>query len=533
MTLATDDIDDFFRKSTPLKTSKPDGAVAEAEMFSTMSASMKATVPAPKSGKHVVLVIGETGSGKSTLINMLTNAFRKGSFDNIRVAIPTKFHRVNEHFAGGCERAVSDVSQSQTDACTAYEFNELGNGISFRFIDTPGLADTRGHKQDERNISKILDVACRETHITAIVVVINGAVPRLLLGLESAMTRFKGSLPDVVLQNIVVVLTNTAKRSMSNFQIEKLFFRPAKLFFMSNSAFSTDPTTWEAADRRDLEADFSSSLETVHALLRYLSEFASISRSAFENLREARFKVKAILHKAQTDMVKLQSILDQLAKAEESMKRHGASAEQFQHFTQQKEVCSKELVDAPTHSTICSECTHMCHESCGLNEISQKGDNAFKNCLAFGQADMCRSCPMSCSFTLHYHARKRVVEKKEKMEEVLQDIKSKYDAAVSGVKTSQNEITTVQGSRKAVQDALDQMKVELESKCRQLKNICSGFNLAEELHITLEQLKREAGMLLNLDAKRNALLFVRSLETMVTTLNEGSAAAVRGSYGTR
>ena len=479
-----------------------------------------------------MLVIGETGCGKSTFINMITNFFRKGSFGNIRVAIPTKYHPKNESFVSvnsntSSERNVDDVSQSQTDTCVSYDF-EPGNHIHFRFIDSPGLGDTRGSKQDEINIGKILQAAGEEECITAIVVVINGSVPRELLGIKAAMVRFQGSIPDVVMNNMVAVFTNATKSSV-NFPMKNLPFNPAAKYYMKNSAFSSDPNKWDAEDRQELEADFQSSLKTIETMLLRLSDFAAISSRDFRSIFELRNKVKEVLHKAQTDMMRLQHVLEQLNRAEESMKRHNSNAEQFQNYTQRKVIVSKELVDAPYHSTICSQCTSMCHKQCGLNEISQKGDNAFKNCAAFGGNDNCHVCKDRCSYTTHYHARKIVTETEENMDEILQDLKSKYDAAVAGQAESQTEIRTIEDAKAAVVHALEAMKQELESNCVDLKKICSRFNLAEELNITLLQMKREAEMMMNLKAKRDALAFVESLDVMVTTLNCGGAAALQKS----
>lgn len=131
---------------------------------------------------HVTcMVLGETGSGKSTVINTLTNYFMSGDPSSLKVSIPTKFHKQNVR-GSHSERDPSDQSQSMTNDCTTYTFRDpRGSGRVIEIIDTPGLADTRGAKQDEINMDLILKAAEKAKSLTSIILVVNGGVARELL----------------------------------------------------------------------------------------------------------------------------------------------------------------------------------------------------------------------------------------------------------------------------------------------------------------------------------------------------------------
>ena len=123
----------------------------------------------------------------------------------------------------------------------------------------------------------------------------------------------------------------------------------------------------------------------------------------------------------------------------------------------------------------------------------------------------CYICPGHCLYTDHYHARKTMKIKQQKLQDVLHDIKAKYDLASRNKTDFQGRITTTQEAKKMLERALKQKLEEIKHKCAELRRICSGFNLAQELHALIDQLKAEATMLRNIEAKQQAEEFIRSL----------------------
>ncbi|CAF1199131.1 unnamed protein product [Rotaria sordida] len=115
-----------------------------------------------------ILLLGESGVGKSTFINAFANYLHFQSLDEAQhekpiVIIPVSFiMTINDNFD---EKIIkfgeidsnenhNDKGQSVTQKCKSYIFN-ISNEKKLRFIDTPGFGDTRGNQQDNLNMEEI------------------------------------------------------------------------------------------------------------------------------------------------------------------------------------------------------------------------------------------------------------------------------------------------------------------------------------------------------------------------------------------
>ncbi|KAF2073583.1 hypothetical protein CYY_005100 [Polysphondylium violaceum] len=488
-------------------------------MSKTTTTTTTTTSTAKQSSNNTVsiLVIGETGCGKSTFINTNTNYFLDGTLENLKVAITTKHLKATENFKND-ELSSGDRTKSQTDSCNNYTFTK--DNTTYVFIDTPGLSDTRGIKQDDINIDKIIDAAEKAKSLSAIILLINGTVPRMTINLQNALSRLRGSIPDSLLNNIFLVLTNCLNCD-KNFDLDsiQINIKPSNIFFMNNSAFSTNPTTWDENSKEYLNFQLQLSFKTITKLLTLIKETEAVPTRDFSEMKIHRSKIKSTLHKATLDIGNLQKLQDNLAIYEAQLEKHNKDKESFKNFTKKNTVTKKQLVPATYHSTICSTCNHVCHDHCGLTETTEKGANIFIGCYCMGGTQNCQICESKCSFTVHYHDKKTMKDVTTTVEEELKDLKDKYMKSINDAHIANNHINSLSDAKKITDAALNKMTQEIVDSCKKLKKLCSGFNLVDELNITLNQMEMEAKKHTSMDARKSADQMIRVIREIVDKLN--------------
>jgi GTP-binding protein EngB required for normal cell division len=444
-----------------------------------------------------VLMCGETGSGKSTIINGLANLCAKSSMldrRNIKVAIPTRYLPQSPEFSGtaGSEVGGSGVS-SQTQSCATYNMTHETPDLIVRLkvIDSPGFSDTRGMSQDEVNMNKIIDaVSSLPQPLTSLVLVLNGATARHTINVRNMISRVRGNMPDAVLKNLVIVCTNctphtcNTDRDAMRAELGLSATDHADFFYIQNSAFSSNPDTWTDDTRREIAKDWKVCSRELQRLLTHLSSKVAVSSGRpvdWQSMRDARMRLKQALHAALLDTQQYRQVLASLDKAELLLQQNSSDVNAFSNYIKRTQQTVTELVDASYHSTICSSCNAVCHNNCGLDEIANRGDNAFRNCAAFS-GDNCHAGSCRCSYTTHYHGRKTMRTSTKTLETVLADIKARHDQAVSGRASAASMLATLASSRANVEQSLRALGQRLLKECEDIRRICSGFNILDELY---------------------------------------------------
>ena len=139
-----------------------------------------AIASANASRAYKVVVLGNTGVGKSSFLNMLAgqeNAFKVG-----------------------------DGAMSETALTSAKNFRFLGrhDGVELRLIDTQGLSDSGGDAKDMQHIKNMVESIKKEEYIDLFIICFDGPSPRFSSYAQSTVTLFRQIFPDFLQHTVLV-----------------------------------------------------------------------------------------------------------------------------------------------------------------------------------------------------------------------------------------------------------------------------------------------------------------------------------------
>lgn len=139
-------------------------------------------------------VVGRTGDGKSTFCNLFLRHFIHRGDSVVMEENPVLIHSPFPE---------SEDAGSQTATPLTKTVGHI------RITDTPGLVDTRGYQQDDRNIDIIVNHIKREQVNHGFLLVINEQAPRFDKAMQDSVKRLLDSFGEEMLTQLGIVFTKS------------------------------------------------------------------------------------------------------------------------------------------------------------------------------------------------------------------------------------------------------------------------------------------------------------------------------------
>ena len=157
-------------------------------------------------GPITVVLIGETGAGKSSLIDLFHFWARESCNEQPKFE-DAKNHSIlrKQNEAGGSQ------SGSQTLGPHQYKLslNFQDRAYSFLLLDTPGMGDISGLKKDDEHIMAILKFVEGTPPVNGIMLMLNGSNCRVSSRTQYILQRLYGMCPKMFENHIYLIFSNT------------------------------------------------------------------------------------------------------------------------------------------------------------------------------------------------------------------------------------------------------------------------------------------------------------------------------------
>ena len=192
-------------------------------LYLLLAKKTKRTVSLPAPTKDInILLLGETGVGKSTWVNGIANYITYDTLDeavcqDLFCPIPTKFtHRDTNNLesfesidvcTGWNKNENPQADQSCTQLPKTYQFSL--EDIRVHLIDTPGIGDTRGVEHDKQNFDNILARVATLNELNGICILLKPNDARVTIVFEYCIKELLKNLHNDACRNIIFCFTNS------------------------------------------------------------------------------------------------------------------------------------------------------------------------------------------------------------------------------------------------------------------------------------------------------------------------------------
>ncbi|KAJ3533254.1 hypothetical protein NM208_g8070 [Fusarium decemcellulare] len=388
-----------------------------------------------------ILILGETGVGKSTWINAFINYLSYESIsdaldaEDFKWVIPCSFQTqsvvdgkfVETEIKIGSSQSEKDGSggQSATQSTEVYAVN-IGK-TRVRLIDTPGIGDTRGVDQDNSNMNDILTVLRTYNNLHGVLILLKPNAARLTVMFRFCIKQLLTHLHRNAANNIVFGFTNTRG---SNYKPGDTFkplnallseYKDVNIGLFENNVYCFDSESFRylAAQKKGIDIghlednrrSWEYSVGECERLVKHCQGITPHQVRSTINLNETRNTIHRLTEPMAFIAEKIRASIDVNNDAIKELRDFELTRHELQQrLFVQKETLKSEKVEQP--QTVCThdDCVEIrtdfegkietattiyktvCHQGCYLRSVdrNKKGHPELQKCCAMNGAGMCK-----------------------------------------------------------------------------------------------------------------------------------------------
>ncbi|KAI6660803.1 hypothetical protein LOD99_10200 [Oopsacas minuta] len=398
--------------------------------------------------EKVIMILGATGSGKTTLINSMINYLF-----GVKYTDEFRFKLVTETEDGDGGRSQAHSPTSWITAYTIHHRKGFKINHTLTIIDTPGFGDTRGIQRDAEITKQIhnfftIPGAQGIDHIDAVGFIAQSSLPRLTFTQKYVFDQILALFGKDIGGIIYLLLTfadGKAPQVLNGINEARMPFQ--EFFKFNNSVIFDDNTT---------EDEFASMFWQMgmRSFEKFFSHFSKIQPKSLiqtKSVLEERERIETQIVGLQSEIQLGLNKLEQLKREVAVVEQHKSDLARNKDFTYivNEDTMVKHDLPQNTYVTICLTCNFTCHYPCPIADDEKHGCAAMDG----GGRDnaKCTVCYNRCSWTQHKNMRYYFTTERREVKKTSEDLKMRYLDASGKVKSATQIVDEMVDEFEAVQ----------------------------------------------------------------------------------
>ncbi|KAK7123303.1 hypothetical protein R3I93_021652 [Phoxinus phoxinus] len=378
-----------------------------------------------------ILMVGETGTGKTTLINAMINYMLSVKRED------------KVWFEITDDQSDRTSAHSQTISITVYGFYPQESKTDLTIIDTPGYGDTRGADLDKQIAESLLSL-CKSAEgiheIDAVCLVMMAHQNRLSDRQRYIFDAVQSLFGRDIAENIILLFTHStgARPKAALTAVKEAKVKCAVNDKNQPVCFLFDNCQSETADEEDEEEDdedheprmdqsWNCSFRGMAGLFKLLDNIKPKGLEMTRNVVQKRKQLEANISNLKERVQVMELKLNELKQTQAALEKNKEHITENKNFEYEVEVPYKEKVDIDRSVAKEAMCCSVCEENChypGCWWVSK-----IKWCSVM-KAEHCRVCSNKCHYSKHVKEAKIYKTKTKKEKRKYEDLKKKYDGKI-------------------------------------------------------------------------------------------------------